>query len=151
MKFRKLTPGPDFEVSKYVKDYLELQGDRSVEIYLGCDSQNRGDTTTYATTLVFHIENTGCHIIYKRERLPIINDMWTRLWDEAERSVKVALYLREHGIEISTIDLDYNIDPSKKSNKLVAAAVGYVESLGFKARVKPELLPAVHAADDLVN
>ena len=73
------------------------------------------------------------------------------LWKEAERSVEVALYLREHGIEISTIDLDYNIDPSHKSSKLVAAAVGYVESLGFKARVKPDLLPAVYAADDICH
>lgn len=65
--------------------------------------------------------------------------MWTRLWKEAEKSVEVALYLREHGIEIDTVDLDYNIDPAFGSNKLVKAAVGYVESLGFKARCKPEL------------
>jgi predicted RNase H-related nuclease YkuK (DUF458 family) len=39
----------------------------------------------------------------------------------------------------------------QKSNKLVAAAVGYVESLGFKARVKPDLLPAVYAADDIAH
>ena len=64
--------------------------------------------------------------------------MWTRLWMECEKSVEVALYLREHGIEIDTIDLDYNIDPAKKSNKLVKAAVGYVNGFGFKARYKPD-------------
>ena len=77
--------------------------------------------------------------------------MWTRLWAEAERSIETAVYLRDAGITIDTIDLDYNIDPSHKSNKLVAAAVGYVESLGFKARVKPDLLPAVYAADDIAH
>ena len=37
------------------------------------------------------------------------------------------------------------------SNKLVKAAVGYVESLGFKARCKPDLLPGAYAADNIVN
>lgn len=151
MKFRKITEGPQFELADYVKQYLKEHEGREIKIYLGSDSQNKDRITSYATTVVFHVANTGCHVIFRRERVEVIKDVWTRLWKEAEKSVEVALYLRENGIEVDTIDLDYNIDPKKKSNRLVPAAVGYIESLGFKARVKPELLPAVHAADDLVN
>ena len=151
MRFKKLTEGRGFELAPYVKEFLEKNKDYDVKIYLGCDSQNKSTNTTYATTVVFHVENTGCHVIYQREEVPLIKTMWDRLWKEAEKSVDTALYLREHGIEVSTIDLDYNIDPSHKSSKLVAAAVGYVESLGFKARVKPDLLPAVYAADDICH
>jgi len=151
MKFKKLTDGRGFELAEYVKDFLVRHKDYEVKIYLGCDSQNKSTNTTYATTVVFHIENTGCHIIYKKEEVPLIRTMWDRLWKEAEKSVDTALYLREHGVEISTIDLDYNTDPAHKSSKLVASATGYVESLGFKARVKPDLLPAAYAADDIVN
>lgn len=150
MNFKKLTDSKGFEVAAYVHDFLELHTHHHLSIYLGCDSQNRLKTT-YATTLVFNIAATGCHVIYRKEVVPLIPDMWTRLWGEAERSVQTALYLREHGIEIDTIDLDYNINPEHKSNKLVSAAVGYVESLGFKARIKPELLPAVYAADHIVG
>ena len=150
MKFYKLTDPVGFELAEYVKEYLKRHERHDVKIYLGCDSQNK-QMTTYATTIVFHVESAGCHVIYKKGRVDKINDMWTRLWGEVERSVEVALYLRENGIEINTIDLDYNIDPSHESNKLVKAAVGYVESLGIKARVKPDLLPAVYAADDIVN
>ena len=151
MKFKKLTGGEQFDLAKYTKEYLEANKDYDVKMYLGCDSQTKADKTTYATTLVFHVESSGCHIIYKKEVVPVIRDMWNRLWKETELSVKAALYLRENGIEINTIDLDYNIDPIHESNRLVKAAVGYVESLGFKARVKPELLPAVYAADTIVN
>jgi len=151
MKFRKLTGPPHFELAPYVKKIIEQNEGFEMRIYLGCDSQNKGVKTAYATTLVFHIASSGCHIIYKKELVPIIKDMWTRLWKETEKSCEVALYLREHGIEVSTIDLDYNSDPSKKSNKLVSAAVGYVESLGFKARCKPDLLPGAYAADNIVN
>jgi len=151
MKFKKLTSREQFDLAKYTKEYLDTNKDYNVKMYLGCDSQTKADKTTYATTLVFHVETSGCHIIYKKEVVPVIRDMWNRLWKETELSVKAALYLRENGIEIDTIDLDYNIDPIHDSNRLVKAAVGYVESLGFKARVKPELLPAVYAADTIVN
>lgn len=151
MKFKKLTSNESFELAEYVSNYLNENKGYEVKIYLGCDSQTKGVVTTYATTLVFHVATSGCHIIYKKEVVPAIKDMWNRLWRETELSVTTALYLREHGIEINTIDLDYNIDPAHNSNKLVKAAVGYVESLDFKARVKPDLLPAVYAADDIVN
>lgn len=151
MKFQKLTGPPQFELASYVKNILKENEGLDVKIYLGCDSQNKAIKTVYAVTVVFHISNTGCHVIYKREEIPIVRDMWTRLWKETELSCETALYLREHGIEISTIDLDYNTDPAKKSNKLVSAAVGYVESLGFKARCKPDLLPGAYAADNIVN
>jgi predicted RNase H-related nuclease YkuK (DUF458 family) len=150
MKFYKLTEDVGFELAEYVKEYLHKHRGYKVQIYLGCDSQNRKETV-YATTLVFHIASAGCHVIYKKDKKPMIKDIWTRLWGEVERSIEVALYLREHGIEVSTIDLDYNEDPLYGSNKLVAAAVGYVESLGFKGRIKPDLLPAICAADDIVN
>ena len=151
MKFKKLTGPPEFELAPYVKSILKLHEGFDVQIYLGCDSQNKAIDTVYATTIVFHIASSGCHVIYKKEHVPRIKDMWTRLWKETENSCEVAIYLREHGIEVSTIDMDYNTDPTKKSNKLVKAAVGYVESLGFKARCKPDLLPGAYAADNIVN
>ena len=69
MKFKKLTDGRGFELAEYVKDFLVRHKDYEVKIYLGCDSQNKSTNTTYATTVVFHIENTGCHIIYKKEEV----------------------------------------------------------------------------------
>ena len=151
MKFKKLTDKKSFELADYVKAYLADHKYHDIKLYMGCDSQTRGGSTTYATTLVFHVSSSGCHVIYNKEILPEIKDMWTRLWKECEKAVEVALYLRTKGIEIDTIDLDYNIDPTKKSNKLVNAAVGYVHGFGFKARYKPDLLPGVYAADNIAN
>lgn len=151
MKFKKLTSNQTFELADYVKEYLKANNGMKIDLYLGCDSQSRGLLTTYATTLVFHVATTGCHVVYKKDTMPVIKDMWSRLWKETEFSVETALYLREAGIEIDTIDLDYNIDPIHNSNRLVKTAVGYIESLDFKARVKPELLPAAYAADGIVN
>ena len=63
------------------------------------------------------------------------------------RSVEIANHLKEHGVHVNSVDLDFNSDEKQKSNKLVSASVGFVESMGLKANVKPAILPAISAAD----
>jgi predicted RNase H-related nuclease YkuK (DUF458 family) len=78
--------------------------------------------------------------------------MWTRLWGELQRSIDVAGYLKfECDIPIEQIDLDLNADPDFPSNKVFQAAVGYAQSMGYKAKTKPDLLLATWAANILVN
>lgn len=152
MIFKRLTDYEQVDLASYLNKYIEEVGKENVKLYIGCDSQNKSEWTNYATTIVIHIGNTGCHVLYQKERVrPRVEDFWTRLWKEVERSVEVALYLQENGIEVDNIDLDLNADPDMKSNKLVAAARGYVESLGIKANIKPDLLPAICAADHIVK
>ena len=153
MLFKKIGNNKEFEVSDYIKEYLKLNKNYNVDLYLGCDSHNKTKTTNYVTTIVFHLGDSGCHVIYSKEKVQKIpvEEFWTRLWGETERSVKTALYLRTKGIEINTIGLDFNSDKTRKSNKLVKASIGYVESFGFKARIKPDILPAISAADGLAR
>lgn len=147
--FKKLLDSEEYEISSYVKKYLREYSDFEIKIHVGCDSQNISQHTNYATTVLFHIGNTGCHFLYHKERLPKIQDMWTKLWGETTRSVEVAIYLKDRGIKVDSIDLDFNSNQSHQSHKLVSASVGYVESMGFIANVKPSILPAISAADML--
>ena len=56
--------------------------------------------------------------------------------------------LQEKGFpKAQFIDLDLNPDPRYKSNDVVRAAVGLVESMGYQARTKPYSLCASYAAD----
>jgi predicted RNase H-related nuclease YkuK (DUF458 family) len=73
--------------------------------------------------------------------------LWTKLWGETTRSVTTATYLKEKGVKIHSVDLDFNSDENHQSNKLVSASLGFVESMGFKANIKPAILPAISAAD----
>ena len=151
MKFKRLTDRVEIDLAEYVQEYVNYVERPNVQLYIGCDSQNKGDNTIFATTVFLHIGNTGCHVLFKIETFPRIFDFQSRLWGEVERSVEVAVYLKDNGIVVDNIDLDLNGDPMKRSNKLVHAATGYVESLGIKARIKPEMLPAISAADNIVK
>ena len=78
---------------------------------------------------------------------PLINDIWSRLWKEAELSLEVAEWLtKQVNIKVE-IDMDYNNDVSFQSNKLVAATKGWANSLGYKVNIKPFKQIATKAAD----
>ena len=134
-----------------VCDYITaMTQETEVEVHVGCDSQNHKRHTVYVTTVVFRFPNNGAHVIYRRERVPKILDMWTKLWGETERSVELAnLILEECNLRVNQIDLDFNSDSQYASHKLVSASSGYITSLGFKSKVKPDLLMAAWAANVL--
>ena len=145
-----MSDGSRVELKEYARRIVNE--DPSVKVYIGCDSQNYSEKTTYATTVVFRYAHNGAHVIYHKENVKKVNDMWTRLWGELQRTIDVAGYLKfECGIEIEQIDLDYNSDPNFPSHKLLASAVGYAQSMGYNARSKPDLLMAVWAANLLCN
>ncbi|MBV42963.1 MAG: hypothetical protein CL834_08010 [Crocinitomicaceae bacterium] len=137
----------EHDVCAYIASMLHEQ---SIEVHVGCDSQNFKRHTIYATTVVFRFPGNGAHVIYRKEKLPKIDDLWTKLWGETERSVALArLILEECNIRVKQIDLDYNSDPAYPSQKLIAASAGYISSLGFEAKAKPNLLMAAWAANVL--
>ena len=73
--------------------------------------------------------------------------MWTRLWKEAELSIDVAEWLTQKITLKVEIDMDYNSDESFKSHKLISAAQGWANSLGYKVNIKPNNQIATRAAD----
>lgn len=73
--------------------------------------------------------------------------MWTRLWKEAENSIDVAEWLTTQISVKVEIDMDYNEDENFKSHKLIPAAKGWANSLGYKVNLKPNKQIAAKAAD----
>lgn len=148
--FAKMSDGTKVQLDEYVIQVLRQNP--GTEIYVGCDSQNFSSHTVYVTTVLFRFPNKGAHVVYVKEKLNKITDIWNRLWAETERSIDVALYVQQKcDVEVKQIDMDYNSDPGYPSNKLISPAVGWAESLGFIARTKPDLLMATWAANRLCH
>lgn len=118
-----------------------------LEIHIGSDSQNINKETRYTTVIAYRLGTRGVHYILSKSKVSIINDMWTRLWKEAELSIDVAEWLtKQINIKVE-IDMDYNEDENFKSNKLISATRGWANSLGYKVNVKPNNQIATRAAD----
>jgi len=142
--------GRPIELERYLPDMLSRN--EELEIHVGCDSQNKGVRTIYVTTIVLRFPSRGAHVLYNKERVPVIKDMFTKLWGEVERSISLAEHLKSSlGVSVHQIDLDYNEDPVHASNRVLSAASGYVQSMGYEVKAKPDLLMAVWAANVLCS
>ena len=148
LKFQSLTNGQYIDLIPYLKTKL-AEAD-NIRMYVGTDSQNVGSRTIYATVIVLHYGNNGGHVIYRKTSVPKIIDKFTKLWNEVQDSVELAQYLEANGIEKPAyIDLDFNPDPRYQSNTFLRAALGYVESLGYSPRCKPDAVSASYIADKI--
>lgn len=138
------------DLSQHVQSMRDNYPD--AQIYVGTDSQNHGRHTIYVTTIVFRFPNMGAHVIYQKHKKPRVQDMWSRLWHEMERSVELAQHLEnQYGVKVYQIDMDLNEDPKFPSNKVLKAAQGFIESMGFRAKAKPNILMAAWAANSLCH
>jgi len=144
LKFKSLSTRKEVDLIPYVKDFLANNLDTT--IYVGCDSQNER-YTTYAVVIVLHNPGKGGHVLYTKDIVNRIPDRFIRLWNEVEYSLQTAVILSENGINPNYIDLDLNPDPKYKSNQVLRAALGYIESMGYTPRCKPEAMVASYVAD----
>jgi predicted RNase H-related nuclease YkuK (DUF458 family) len=148
--YKRLGDHRKVDLIPYIKECI---GDRNdVKLYVGTDSQNMGTHTQYATVVVLHFGNSGGHVLYSKERLPIVRDSFTRLWREVELSLGIAEHMLEGGLpRVDYIDLDFNPDPKYRSNAVLRSALGYVESMGYSARCKPNAPMASSVADAICH
>lgn len=144
-RFKKVDGTPINDIVSYTLDILEKEP--NVQIHIGTDSQNISDITCYVTTIAYRYGTRGVHYIYVKTKLPRINDLWTRLWKEAEYSVEVAQWFTSKINSKVQIDLDYNQDKFYKSNQLIQATTGWIKSLGYQVNTKPNIQIATKAAD----
>jgi len=148
--FKSGTTGRPINLINYILDYIKEYPE--TKIYVGTDSQNRGPETIYATTVVLRYRTRGCHVLYHKTRVPLVRDFWSRLWRETEMSIETATFIVENSpLKVESIDLDFNDDEYKASNKLVSASKGWVSAAGFRSTTKPALQIATRAADHIIR
>jgi hypothetical protein len=147
LKIKTLHDGSEVALSDVVSKHP------NIKYRVGCDSMNIKDKTVFITTLVgIHPEKKGAFILYSKEKIARIEEPQVRLWLEVEKAIEFATLLRdEHAVEIECIDFDLNPDVTYESSRLVASAIGYAESVGFKAMCKPDSIFAIYAADFIVH
>lgn len=131
----------------------ELEKWPNLKIYIGTDSQDYGKVTRYVTAIVYRYGHRGAHYIYFKEDVSKVRDIFTRLYDEAVRTIETAQLLdSEIPISFAALEFDYNQIPKWASNKLISSIGGWVKGLNYKAVFKNDndnIMIATKAADHI--
>lgn len=124
-----------------------------LKVCIGTDSQVIGEEVHFATVIVFLREKRGGFMFISNEKQHRMMTLRERMILEVGRSVEVAYALCELldrydvGLEVHA---DINTDPAFDSNTALKEAMGYILSMGFVFKAKPDAFASSSCADKFV-
>ena len=131
----------------------EIQDGNRLKVCIGTDSQVIGDDVHFATVIVFLREKRGGFMFISNHKTERKMTLRERMILEVGRSVEVAYALCAlldlYDIELE-VHADINTDPSFESNTALKEAMGYILSMGFVFKAKPDAFASASCADKFV-
>lgn len=121
-----------------------------IKVCIGTDSQVRGSETEFATVIVLLRKGRGGFMYINNEKTKIKLTLKERLLTEVSRSIEIAYHLcplfDKYNTELE-VHADINTNPRFGSNTALSEAMGYILSMGFTFKAKPD----AHAASCCAN
>ncbi|HLP20688.1 MAG TPA: ribonuclease H-like YkuK family protein [Chitinophagales bacterium] len=152
-KWRKLDGTRiDSPISEAVEKALieERELGNQIKVCIGTDSQVYGTETEFATVIVLLRKGRGGFMFINNNRTTQKMSLKERLLIEVSRSIEVAYHLCNLFDKYKTeleVHADINTNPRFGSNTALSEAMGYILSMGFTFKAKPD----AHAASCCAN
>ncbi|MBC7745232.1 MAG: hypothetical protein H7096_09030 [Flavobacterium sp.] len=125
-----------------------------LKVCIGTDSQVKGNTIDFATVIVFLREKKGGFMFIQQERNTQKMSIKERMLAEVSKSIECAYSLCDL-LDLYDVDLevhaDINTNPMFKSNQALHEAMGYILSMGFVFKAKPEAFASSACANKMVQ
>lgn len=125
-----------------------------LKVCIGTDSQVKGAVIDYATVIVFLREKKGAFMFIHQERSNRKMSIKERMLTEVQKSIEIAYALCDL-LDLYNVDLevhaDINTNPMFKSNQALHEAMGYILSMGFVFKAKPEAFASSACANKMVH
>jgi len=125
-----------------------------LKVCIGTDSQVKGSFTDFATVIVLLREHHGGFMYIHQEKTTQKMSIKERMLLEVQKSIETAYSICDL-LDLYRVDLevhaDINTNPMFKSNKALNEAMGYILSMGFIFKAKPEAFASSTCADKMVH
>lgn len=125
-----------------------------LKVCIGTDSQVKGPLTDFATVIVLLREHHGGFMYIHQEKTAQKMSIKERMLIEVQKSIETAYSICDL-LDLYHVDLevhaDINTNPMFKSNKALNEAMGYILSMGFIFKAKPEAFASSTCADKMVH
>ena len=131
----------------------ENEAGHRLKVCIGSDSQVRSGIVEFATVIVFLREKKGGFMFINNSRLLRTMSVKERMILEVAKSVEIAYSLCDlldmYHVELE-VHADINTDPTFQSNTALKEAMGYILSMGFVFKAKPDAFASSSCADKVI-
>lgn len=155
-KWRKLNGQMlDLPIKEAVEQTIirETEAGHRLKVCIGSDSQVKNGIVEFATVIVFLREKKGGFMFIHNSKMENRMGLKERMIIEVAKSVEVAYNLCDlldlYDVELE-VHADINTDPSFQSNTALKEAMGYILSMGFVFKAKPDAFASSSCADKVV-
>jgi uncharacterized protein len=132
----------------------ELKSGNKLKICIGTDSQVTGEVTEFATVIVFVRQKRGGFMLISSEKTKYKFGIKERMLHEVAKSIDIAYRLCEvldkYNVDLE-VHADINTNPQFKSNTALSEAMGYILSMGFVFKAKPDAFASSYCANKIVH
>ena len=132
----------------------EYYAGNKLKVCIGTDSQVKGNSIDFATVIVFLRQQKGGFMFIQQERQIQKMSIKERMLAEVQKSIECAYSLCDL-LDLYDVDLevhaDINTNPMFKSNLALHEAMGYILSMGFVFKAKPEAFASSACANKMVQ
>ena len=129
-----------------------VQGNK-LKVCIGTDSQVHGKNTEFATVIVFLREKRGGFMFIYNDKTSQHLTIKERMLLEVSKSVEIAYHLcdlfDEYDVDME-VHADINTNPHFQSNAALHEAMGYILSMGFAFKAKPEAFASSSCANKVI-
>jgi predicted RNase H-related nuclease YkuK (DUF458 family) len=134
------------EVEKAIERETALGN--KLKVCIGTDSQVKGTVTDFATVIVFLREQRGGFMFIHQERTSQKMSIKERMLSEVQKSIDIAYKLCDL-LDLYDVDLEVHADIN--TNQALHEAMGYILSMGFVFKAKPEAFASSYCANKMVQ
>jgi uncharacterized protein len=131
----------------------ETAAGHKLKVCIGTDSQVIGSEVHFATVIVFVREKRGGFMFISNDKNARAMSLRERMILEVGRSVEVAYALCQlldaYHVALE-VHADINTDPAFESNTALKEAMGYILSMGFVFKAKPDAFASSSCADKMI-
>lgn len=132
----------------------ETEKGYKLKVCIGTDSQVKGNYTDFATVIVLLRSHHGGFMYIAQDKTTQKMSIKERMLVEVQKSIETAYSICDL-LDVYDVDLevhaDINTNPMFKSNKALNEAMGYILSMGFIFKAKPEAFASSTCADKMVH
>ena len=143
------------EMTENLRAYLEEDERFTYKIIIGTDSHTTQHHTMYVTALIIHRLGKGARFYFRRIKKRPVLDLRHRIYQETQYSLELIGLLQRSGIDelLARWPVEIHIDIGRQgeTKQLIQEVVGWVSSVGFVAKIKPESYGASSVADRFTN
>jgi predicted RNase H-related nuclease YkuK (DUF458 family) len=157
MKWRRFNgESVEYDIVQEVERLIihEHEAGNKLKVCIGTDSQVTAEVTEFATVIVFVRQKRGGFMLISSEKTKQKFGIKERMLREVAMSIDIAYklcsLLDQYNVDLE-VHADINTNPHFKSNTALSEAMGYILSMGFVFKAKPEAFASSYCANKIVH